>query len=420
MSTSSTSSSSASFSPLSDSFNHFHRVSLPASMNPNDRDEDAAERDDRSLSPNKRRRLHPNQPSSPTPLLPMVRDRPHGVEEATQQAGSAATGCSRPVALSLSVPGVNQQRPRSRNLNPYEPRPVPSESFSPIEMSSESFNPREIPPQSTQQRPRRRANPFATPLEMLPDPQTLIPYSPYTSYLPYTTNPQSTPVMGHQTQTMNNTHQSGPYDPYWTQTNRGMPQSTQMMGFQEPMGFGQALNNQRTQSFGIQPQNVGNNVGLARGPMRLSRAAPPDTVHEYDARVRARAAYASSLNAPAARNPFGNFGDHQQSQQTSTAVTISTPPVSTTSAAPPPTIVATLQGSLQPQVPPRVSVTLTLNEATAESVAQIEEHKRDCPTCYAEFQAKDFIATFSCCDTTMHVACTSAWLNNYTETNGVR
>ncbi|EHY52560.1 hypothetical protein HRR83_006949 [Exophiala dermatitidis] len=74
-----------------------------------------------------------------------------------------------------------------------------------------------------------------------------------------------------------------------------------------------------------------------------------------------------------------------------------------------------MQRSLPPaSIPSKAAIVVTLSRATPESIGSLEEHKRECPACQLEFEPDNFMAVISCCDTAMHVACLSAWVNSQT------
>ncbi len=57
---------------------------------------------------------------------------------------------------------------------------------------------------------------------------------------------------------------------------------------------------------------------------------------------------------------------------------------------------------------------LILSRATTESIEALDEHKRECPACQLEFETDNFVAVITCCETAMHAACLSAWVNSQT------
>lgn len=68
-------------------------------------------------------------------------------------------------------------------------------------------------------------------------------------------------------------------------------------------------------------------------------------------------------------------------------------------------------GPASPSIP---EIRLILTRATHESINALMEHKRECPACQLEFEVDNFTARVTCCDTSIHVACLSAWVNSAT------
>lgn len=64
-----------------------------------------------------------------------------------------------------------------------------------------------------------------------------------------------------------------------------------------------------------------------------------------------------------------------------------------------------------PATPP---IMLILTRATSESIEALDVHKRECPACQLEIEPDNFMAVITCCDTAMHAACLSAWVNSQT------
>ncbi|KIV95291.1 hypothetical protein PV10_02964 [Exophiala mesophila] len=59
-------------------------------------------------------------------------------------------------------------------------------------------------------------------------------------------------------------------------------------------------------------------------------------------------------------------------------------------------------------------IRMILIRATREYIDALMEHKRECPACQLEFEVDNFTARVTCCDTSIHVACLSAWVNSAT------
>lgn len=78
---------------------------------------------------------------------------------------------------------------------------------------------------------------------------------------------------------------------------------------------------------------------------------------------------------------------------------------------PPPHSTQSVPSSQASSVP---EIKLVLSRATQESIDLLMEHKRECPACQLEFEVDNFVARVTCCDTSIHVACLSAWVNSAT------